>query len=211
MHAFLLSLMFVFIAEMGDKTQLVALALATRYRPWTVIGAIFVATAVIHLFSVILGEAAGTMLPITALNLLAGICFVFFGLWTLKGDELDEAEQHARARFGPFMSIALTFFLSELGDKTMFATITIAAQQHQFLPVWLGSTIGMVVADGLAIWLGSYVGKQLPEKFIKYAAASIFLGFGAFTMVGTLLPHDRLGHANTSTTPGFAFQQRGAL
>ena len=197
---------------MGDKTQLVALAFATRYRPWLVIAAIFVATAVIHLFSVLLGEAAGALLPIKALNIIAGILFIGFGLWTLKGDEIGEVEKTARSRFGPFVTVASTFLLSELGDKTMFATVTIAAQEHQFLPVWVGSTVGMVLADALAIWIGSYLGKKLPDSLIKYAAAAIFLGFGVCSMVVPLLPHDRMVRSMGPLTPAsFALHEHGSL
>jgi putative Ca2+/H+ antiporter (TMEM165/GDT1 family) len=185
MHPFFVALFFVFIAEMGDKTQLVALAFATKYAAQTVLTGVFVATLLEHLFSVMLGELVGIVLPIFWVKLLAGGAFIGFGLWTLRGDELDNTEGIA-SRFGPLLTVAITFFLAELGDKTMLATITIASQQRAFVGVWVGSTIGMVIADGLAILVGRVLGKQLPETAIKYGAATIFLLTGGVTIAETL-------------------------
>ncbi|MEI6046936.1 MAG: TMEM165/GDT1 family protein [Chloroflexota bacterium] len=183
MTAFLIALFFVFIAELGDKTQLVALAFATRYRPMLVLVAVFVATLLVHLFSVLVGEVLGLALPVFWIKILAGLAFIGFGIWTLRGDELGEEEKLSQKRFGPFMTVAVTFFLAEIGDKTMLATITIASQQQSFIPVWLGSTIGMVIADGLAIIVGAVMGKRLPERLIQIIAALIFIGSGIFTLV----------------------------
>jgi putative Ca2+/H+ antiporter (TMEM165/GDT1 family) len=182
LSAFWIALFFVLIAEMGDKTQLVALAFATRYKTSTVMAGVFGATLFVHLFSVILGEVAGLALPVFWINLLAGVSFIGFGLWTLRGDELGDEEKLSKSRFGPLMTVAVTFFLAELGDKTMLATVTIASQQHSFIGVWLGSTLGMVVADGLAIIVGKVMGKRLPEKVIKYGAALVFIASGIFTI-----------------------------
>lgn len=187
MSAFWVALFFVFIAEMGDKTQLVALAFATRYRAGVVMAGVFVATLLVHLFSVFLGEMAGLALPVFWINLLAGLSFIGFGIWTLIGDELGDEEKLDRKRFGPLMTVAITFFLAELGDKTMLATVTIASQQQSFAGVWLGSTLGMVVADGLAIILGKALGKRLPEKPVKYGAALIFIVSGIVTLVGAFI------------------------
>lgn len=183
MSAFWISLFFVLVAEMGDKTQLVALAFATRYSVKTVLTGVFGATLVVHLLSVFLGEAASWALPTFWIQLVAGLSFIGFGLWTLRGDELGN-EQKAESRFGPLITVATTFFLAELGDKTMLATITIASQYQSFVGVWLGSTLGMVVADGLAIVIGRVMGKRLPERAIKYGAATIFILSGIFTIYG---------------------------
>jgi putative Ca2+/H+ antiporter (TMEM165/GDT1 family) len=168
---------------MGDKTQLVALAFATRYRTQTVMAGVFGATLLIHLFSVLLGEAARLALPVFWIELLAGLSFIGFGLWTLRGDELDDEDKVQESSLGPLFTIGATFFLAEIGDKTMLATVTIASQQHNFVGVWLGSTLGMVCADGLAIIVGKILGKRLPEKIIKYGAALIFIVSGVFTIV----------------------------
>ena len=186
---FLLSLFFVFAAEMGDKTQLVALAFATRYRTQTVLLGVFGATLLVHLFSVGLGEIVGLTIPVFWVHVLAGVAFIAFGLWTLHGDELDDDDRLAERRWGPLMTVGTTFFLAELGDKTMLMTITLASQHHSFVGVWLGSTIGMVVADGLAIIVGRVVGAQLPERFIKVGAAAVFLITGALTLIEAVLNH----------------------
>ncbi len=186
MQPFLIALFFVFIAEMGDKTQLVALAFATRYAAQTVLAGVFAATLLVHLFSVVLGELVGLALPVFWVKLLAGVAFLGFGLWTLRGDEVDKDQQGAAPRFGPVLTVAIAFFLAELGDMTMLATVTIASQQHDFVGVWIGSTLGMVVADGLAIIVGKVLGKQLPEKAIKYGAATIFLVTGMVTLAQAL-------------------------
>lgn len=167
---------------MGDKTQLVALAFATRYRASVVLAGVFVATLLIHLFSVMLGEAAGQVLPVFWINVLAGVAFIGFGIWTLRGDELGDEEKLVAGRFGPLLTVATTFFLAELGDKTMLATVTIASQQQSFVGVWIGSTVGMVIADGLAIIVGRIMGKRLPERLIKYGAALIFIASGLFAL-----------------------------
>ena len=183
---FTLSLFFVFAAEMGDKTQLVALAFATRYATQTVLLGVFGATLLVHLFSVGLGEIVGLTIPVFWVRVLAGVAFIAFGLWTLRGDELSDDDRFTEPRWGPLLTVGTTFFLAELGDKTMLMTITLASQHQSFVGVWLGSTLGMVVADGLAIMVGRVVGAQLPERLIKLGAAAIFLVTGALTLFEAL-------------------------
>lgn len=184
MGAFWSSFLLITVAEMGDKTQLVSLAFATRFRPQVVLLGVFVATLTVHLFSVAIGEVLGVALPTFWIAIAAGVAFILFGLWTLRGDKIGESQQGSRfARYGPFLTVAATFFLAELGDKTMLATVTIASQEMNFIPVWLGSTLGMVVADGLAILVGVLFGRRLPERVIKLGAAAIFVFFGVWTIV----------------------------
>ena len=182
MTAFWISLIYVFVAEMGDKTQLVALAFATKFKTWTVLAGVFLATFAVHLISVIVGGAVSHVLPVFWIKIVAGLSFIFFGLWTLRGDTLDEDEVGKASKFGPLLTIATTFFLAELGDKTMLATITVASEQNDFLGVWIGSTVGMVLADGLAIIVGKMMGKNLPEVLIKYVGAAVFLISGFWTL-----------------------------
>lgn len=179
MEAFLLSTAVIFLAELGDKSQLMAMTFATRYRARTVILGITLATLVVHLFSVLLGAAAGTALPTDALSVVAGLAFLGFAAWTLRGDELTEEERSKaqRAAGSALLAVGLAFFLAELGDKTMLATVTLATD-HGLLGTWIGSTLGMVLADALAIMLGLWLGKQLPEKVVKYGAAAAFAVFG---------------------------------
>jgi len=187
MLAFWQSLLFIALAEMGDKTQLVALAFAMRFNTGVVLGAVLVATLLVHLFSVGIGELLGVALPTTWITIAAGLAFIGFGLWTLRGDTLDDEETKAPSRYGPFLTIAITFFLAELGDKTMLATVTLASQLREFGPVWIGSTLGMVIADGLAMVLGVVAGRRLPTRVIKYGSATIFIVSGVLTLAGPLL------------------------
>ncbi|MBX7435108.1 TMEM165/GDT1 family protein [Mycobacterium sp. Y57] len=189
LSALLLSFAVIFIAELGDKTQLVAMMFALRYRWWVVLSAITVATALVHVLSVAIGHYLGAALPTHLLGMLAGAAFIFFGLWTLRGDSLsDEEESRARQATGAaFMVVTSAFVLAELGDKTMLATITLAAD-NGWLGIWIGSTLGMVAADGLAILVGAVAGKNLPEKFIQLSAAALFLLFGAYMLLENILP-----------------------
>jgi putative Ca2+/H+ antiporter (TMEM165/GDT1 family) len=182
METFLLSLGLIFAAEMGDKTQLVALTLATRFRPGVVLSGVFVATLLVHLFSVALGSLTSRFLSTGWIELVSGLAFVGFGLWTIRGDHLDEENRAMKSLTSPFLIVTITFFLAELGDKTMLGTVTLAAS-HSLIPVWIGSTLGMVLADGLAIGVGLVLGKKLPERVIKIAAAGIFFVFGLYYVI----------------------------
>jgi Ca2+/H+ antiporter, TMEM165/GDT1 family len=182
LDAFWYSTFVIALAEMGDKSQLVALAYATRYSWKVALAGVTVATLLVHLFSVALGRAAGLALPTFWLQIAAGGAFIVFGLWTLRGDTYDEGDAKSHTRFGPFLTVATTFFLSELGDKTMFATVTLAVQRSSWVGVWLGSTLGMVAADAVAILVGRVMGKRLPERAIKWVAAAIFILFGLVTL-----------------------------
>jgi len=170
----------IFLAELGDKTQLVALCLASRFNAWVVLAGISLATLVVHIISVLLGGGVGHFLPQAWIHLAAGLAFVGFGLWTLRGDGLEDENCGATRVKSPFWLVTTTFFLAELGDKTMLSTVTLATG-HALIPVWLGSTLGMVVSDGLAIVVGQLLGKNLPERAIKIGAAAIFFGFGLYS------------------------------
>jgi Ca2+/H+ antiporter, TMEM165/GDT1 family len=182
MTGFWLSLGLIFLAELGDKTQLVALMLATRFKAGVVLAGVFVATLFVHAFSVLLGDIAGKLLPYGWILILSGLAFIAFAVWTWRGDKLDEENGGARRLTSPFMIVAVTFFLAELGDKTMLSTVTLATQ-YPLVGVWLGSTLGMVLSDALAIWVGNIMGTRLPEKAVKIGAGVIFLAFGLFSLV----------------------------
>ena len=174
----------IFLAELGDKSQLMAMTFATRFRARTVLAGITVATAVVHLVSVALGSVIGDALPTDVIAIVAGIAFLAFAAWTLRGDALteDEQEKAARASGSALLAVGTAFFLAELGDKTMLATITLATDYGWF-GTWIGSTVGMVLADALAILVGLWLGRQLPEKLVKYLAAGAFAVFGVLLVV----------------------------
>jgi len=177
--AFLLSFGVIFVAELGDKSQLIAMTFATRYRFWTVLGGITAATALVHLASVGLGTVVGVNLPTALIRIVAGVAFLIFGAWTLRGDKLSEDEQAkaGRSTRSAFFAVSIAFFLAELGDKTMLATITLATTEGWF-GTWVGSTLGMVAADALAIAFGAVLGRKLPEKAVRIGAAVLFFAFG---------------------------------
>jgi putative Ca2+/H+ antiporter (TMEM165/GDT1 family) len=187
--ASLLSFGVIFIAELGDKSQLMAMTFALRHRWWVVLGGITAATTAVHLISVAVGHYLGAALPTHLIGILAGVAFVLFGLWTLRGDRLsaDEATRAQRTTAPAFFAVMSAFLLAELGDKTMLATVTLAAD-NDWVGVWIGSTLGMVAADALAIVVGAVAGKHLPERFIQLTAAALFLAFGVGMLVGGIFP-----------------------
>jgi putative Ca2+/H+ antiporter (TMEM165/GDT1 family) len=177
--AFLLSFGVIFLAELGDKSQLMALAFAARFPAVPVLVAITLATALVHLGSVALGATVALALPTNLILIVAGLAFLVFAAWTLRGDRLDEREDEKvrRAVGSVILTVGTAFFLAELGDKTMLATITLATT-HEAIGTWLGSTAGMVAADALAIGIGAILGTRLPERAVKIFAAVAFLVFG---------------------------------
>jgi putative Ca2+/H+ antiporter (TMEM165/GDT1 family) len=183
-HALLISFGIIFIAELGDKSQLMALAFAARYRALPILVGISIATAVVHAFSVGLGAAVGVALPTKAIALVAGLAFFAFAAWTLRGDSLssDEAAKANTSTRSAVLAASTAFFLAELGDKTMLATITLATKEGLW-GTWLGSTLGMVAADALAIVVGQQLGARLPERAIKIGAAVAFLVFGVVLVI----------------------------
>jgi len=179
LDALLLSFGVIFVAELGDKSQLMALAFATRYKALPVLAGITIATAVVHALSVVVGASVGAAFPTDVTSVVAGVAFLGFGLWTLRGDSLsaEEAARAHRSTRSAVVAASVAFFLAELGDKTMLATITLATTEGA-LGTWAGSTLGMVAADALAIVLGSALGTRIPERAIKIGAAISFFVFG---------------------------------
>jgi len=178
--AFLLSFGVIFLAELGDKSQLMAMAFASRYRAWTVLVAVTLATLLVHAGSVLVGSLFALALPTALIQVAAGVAFFVFAAWTLRGDELGEDDESRATRSGRWalLTIGTAFFLAELGDKTMLATITLATTEEP-IGTWLGSTAGMVAADALAIAVGALLGTRLPERAVKVFAAGAFVVFGA--------------------------------
>ncbi|ASQ90533.1 hypothetical protein CHL67_06020 [Prosthecochloris sp. GSB1] len=181
MDAFWLSLVMIFLAELGDKSQLLALTLATCHSTRIVLWGIFCSTLGVHVLSSAGGLFVGELVPVDWLTFIAGISFIAYGFWTLRGDSIDEEGKACKPTIHPFWLVFTTFFLAELGDKTMLGTFTLATT-NPFLPVWIGSTLGMVLSDALAIMAGKMLGKNLPEKVVKAGAGIVFFLFGAFNM-----------------------------
>ncbi len=176
MEAFLASTIFVVLAEMGDKTQLLGMAFATRYKPSLVLAGVLLATLLNHLLAVALGDYLTHFVPLTTIQLVAAISFVFFGLWTFRGDSLDgEDKKHY---FSPFWTVTIAFFIAEMGDKTQLAAVALAAKYNSLFWVWMGSTLGMIISNIIGITIGVIFGKKIPERAVKMVSGSVFIIFG---------------------------------
>ena len=176
MNALFASIGFVVLAEMGDKTQLLAMALACRFRWQTVMLGVFVATLGNHFLAVVAGTYLTRLIPLDYVRIAAFASFILFGFWTLRGDKLEGEDK--RFNFSPFWTVAVAFFLAEMGDKTQLATVALAAEYQSIFAVWLGTTTGMLIADAIGIGVGIVLGKKIPERAIKWTAAFIFIFFG---------------------------------
>jgi putative Ca2+/H+ antiporter (TMEM165/GDT1 family) len=185
MAAFIASFVFVVLAEMGDKTQLLAMAFATRYKAYKVLIAVFIATVLNHALAVAAGRFLTTIVPLDIISLIAALSFILFGLWTIRGDALD-GEDAKKSRFGPIATVAIAFFLAEMGDKTQLATISLAVEYKNTLGVLAGTTTGMLVADGIGIVVGIVLCKKIPERTIKWISAVVFVLFGLRGIFQTL-------------------------
>jgi putative Ca2+/H+ antiporter (TMEM165/GDT1 family) len=173
------------LAEMGDKTQLVTLGFACRYRPRTVFLAVALAIIILQAIAVSIGGLISRFLPEQWLGVVSGVAFLLFGAWTIWEGVPEEPETNVDAKAsgrGPFFTVLSTFLISELADKSTLATAAIASETRSYAWVWLGGTLGMIAADGLAIWVGAVAGKQLPRRAIHYAGAAVFILSGLITL-----------------------------
>jgi Ca2+/H+ antiporter, TMEM165/GDT1 family len=178
LEAILSSFVLVAISEMGDKTQLLAFSLATKYRrPWVVMGGILAATLLNHTLASGVGTWISARVPAHLMAAILAATFIGFGLWTLKPDTLEE--QKKPDRFGPFVTTAILFFLAEMGDKTQLATVALAARYRSVLLVTTGTTLGMLASDGLAVFVGERLAHRVSMKWLRVGAASLFFAFGA--------------------------------
>ncbi|MDX5366583.1 MAG: TMEM165/GDT1 family protein, partial [Alphaproteobacteria bacterium] len=180
MEAFLVSFGAVAVAEIGDKTQLLALILAVRFRaPIAVIGGIFVATVANHALAAFAGTLIAGWLTPGILAWVLAISFILMGLWTLVPDDAPSDEETAAAsRFGAFMATAIAFFLVEMGDKTQFATVALGARYEALLAVSFGTTLGMMAANVPVVLFGRALAERIPAKVMRFAAALIFIALG---------------------------------
>ncbi len=185
MTAFLTSLAMVFLAEMGDKTQLLAMAFATRFRWQVVLAGVLAATIANHFLAVLAGNFLTSLIPLTAIRIAAALSFILFGFWTLRGDTLGDEDK--RYNVNPFWTVTIAFFLAEMGDKTQLATVALAAEFNTIVTVWIGTTTGMLVADGVGIIAGIVLHKKIPEKQVKWAAALTFIAFGLWGLAAVWL------------------------
>jgi len=186
-EAFLVSAAVVFVAEIGDKSQLMALSFAARLPLLPVVAGIVCATALLTGLSVVVGNVAADLIPARAALAVSAALFAAFGLWTLRGGEEDDEEDKLSDQGGtgsrlPFFAVFATFTLAELGDKTMLATVTLAANAPA-LATWAGATTGMVGANLLAVGLGRALGAAVPQRLLRVGSAVLFFAVAALLAV----------------------------
>ena len=185
MESLLVSIGVVALAEMGDKTQLLAFVLAARFKkPAPIIAGILVATAFNHSIAGALGAWITAAVSPQVLRWVLGASFVGMAIWTLIPDEIEKDEAHAAQRFGIFGATALAFFLAEMGDKTQLATVALAAHYGTPLLVVIGTTLGMLVADVPAVFIGEKLAQKVPMRWVRSIAAAIFAALGVATLFG---------------------------
>ena len=181
--ATLLSLGVVFLAELGDRSQLITMAYALRYRWWVVLSGVAIAACTVHGFSVAIGHFLGATLPARPMAFASAIAFLIFAVWAWRegassGDEKLSAVREPRFAL---LTVVSSFVLAELSDKTTLATVTLASD-HNWAGVWIGSTLGMILADALAIGAGLLLHQRLPERLLHVLAALLFLLFGLWML-----------------------------
>ena len=175
----------VALAEMGDKTQLIALVLGLRYRrPWTVMLGILLATIVNHALAATAGAWSAAWLGREALAWIVGAGFVAFGVWTLVPDRAEAPA--AAGRWGPLLTTAVVFFFAEMGDKTQLATVALGARFGAAVQVTAGTTLGMLAADGVAVAAGARFADRVPLALFRRLAAALFFAFGAASVGAAL-------------------------
>ncbi|MBI2769127.1 MAG: TMEM165/GDT1 family protein [Burkholderiales bacterium] len=185
MEAFLVSTGIVALAEMGDKTQLLALVLAARFRkPWPIVLGIFVATVANHALAGAAGAWVTTFLGPQVLRWVLGGSFIAMALWMLIPDKLDDEEADKAPRFGVFGTTVIAFFLAEMGDKTQIATVMLAARYSAWGWVVAGTTLGMMLANAPVVWLGERITRRVPIRAVHLVSATIFIALGVAAIAG---------------------------
>jgi putative Ca2+/H+ antiporter (TMEM165/GDT1 family) len=183
LEALMVSTAVVTLAEMGDKTQLLAFLLAARFKkPLPIIAGILIATILNHGLAGALGAWITSIISTELLRWILGFSFLGMSIWTLIPDKIDETEQLSIASYGVFLTTLIAFFLAEMGDKTQIATVALAANYQVPFTVVVGTTLGMLFADVPAVFLGNSFAKHLPLRLIRMVAAGIFAILGALIL-----------------------------
>ena len=186
MEAFLVSTGIVALAEMGDKTQLLALVLAARFkRPWPIVIGIFVATVANHAMAGALGAWVTTVVSPQTLHWLLGASFLLMAVWMLIPDKLEDDAGNQAPRLGVFARTVVVFFLAEMGDKTQIATVMLAAKYEAYAAVVAGTTLGMMLANAPVVWLGERITRLVPLHIVHIVSALVFAALGVLAFVVT--------------------------
>ncbi|WP_168175670.1 MULTISPECIES: TMEM165/GDT1 family protein [unclassified Pseudomonas] len=188
MESLFVPTLIVALAEIGDKTQLLALLLAARFRrPWPIIWGMVVATLANHLAAGAVGNWVAGLLSPALLSWILAASFVAVALWTLIPDKLDDDESSSLKRYGPFLTTLIAFFLAEMGDKTQVATVMLAAQYPHFIMVVLGTTLGMLIANVPVVLAGNFAADRLPLTLIRRLAAIAFAALAVYAAYQAML------------------------
>ena len=187
--------MLVFAAEMGDKTQIIAMTFATQYMVKEVISGVALGVIFNHGLAIILGRYLSTLVPMDFIQIIAGFMFVIFGIMALKDEDMDKLEEDKG--MSPVLTVALAFFIGELGDKTQLTAMTLSTEGNYPLFILMGTTLAMMATSSMGIFVGSKIGDKIPEVFIKIASSFVFLFFGIFKLFN-VLPKEYLSVLNVS-------------
>lgn len=183
LEAILNSFMLVAASEMGDKTQLLAFVLASRFRkPWPVFWGIFVATLLNHALAAWVGETVAQFIPANYLRWGLAAIFIIFAFWILIPDKEGDAREHGH--WGAFLTTVVSFFIAEMGDKTQLATVALAARYQDIVMVTIGTTLGMMVSNGLAVFFGDKITQRISMKWIRIFSCVLFIAFGVGLLLG---------------------------
>lgn len=193
MESLFVPTLIVALAEIGDKTQLLALLLAARFRkPWPIIWGIVVATVANHFAAGAVGTWVASFFSHAQLSAILAAAFAAVAIWTLVPDKLDEDEESGLKRYGPFLTTLIAFFLAEMGDKTQIATVMLAAQYPHLVLVVIGTTLGMLIANVPVVLAGNFAAERLPLTLIRrlaaaaFAALAVYAGYEAMNLAGWL-------------------------
>lgn len=187
MHDLITSFLMVVLGEMGDKSQLLAMAFAGRFGAWKVMLGVGLAALLNQGLAVAAGTYLASIIPMGVVSMVAGASFLLFGLLMLRG-ETEGEEKKRESRLGPVVTVALTFFLAEMGDKTQLATIALAAEFRNPVPVLAGTVAGLVVADGLGVAIGDFLSRKFSPRLMKIFSSGIFILFGFITLYREMTP-----------------------
>ncbi|TCT16138.1 putative Ca2+/H+ antiporter (TMEM165/GDT1 family) [Natranaerovirga pectinivora] len=188
---------FIIMAEMGDKTQLLAMTFATKYSLGKVVMGVLLGSLLNHGLAALLGAYLTNVIPIDIVKIIAALAFVFFGIWSLNFDMDEEEVENKKFNFGPILTVGMAFFIGEFGDKTQLTVITLASQGSFPLFILMGTVTGMIITSLIGIVAGRLLGKRIPEIPLKIASATVFILFGIIGLTGNV-PKEKLTNVNVS-------------
>ena len=186
MTEFIKALVLIFIAEMGDKTQIIAMTFATKFKVRDVLLGVLAGVALNHGIAVLIGAKLGQYLPMEAIQIFAGFLFLFFGVTSLKREEEDDDNKEKKGTHGPIIAVALAFFIGEMGDKTQLTAMTLATESQYPLLILMGTTAGMILTSSFGIFVGSRLGKRISEFGLKIISSAVFILFGSLKLLESL-------------------------